>query len=270
MIDERWVNVSKVPLDKLKTIGFGALKGKSDINPQWRIKAMTETYGLCGIGWYHELAKNWTETAPNGAVMAFCLVNVYIKDNGEWSKPICGMGGNEIVSIAKGELKQSDEGWKMAYTDALGTALKSIGVASEIYEGNFDGSKYQKENTPATADKKEQTPETKKQTTELKGIELLKKILSAQPFNVKNNDHINNFIEDKDITDRIADMLIKSNEIGTVWNDYLLARMRSAIIEKINNNCDWLEKYNSVVIETMDQAKAFFKTIPENLPDLPF
>jgi hypothetical protein len=30
----------------------------------------------------------------------------------------------------------------MAYTDALGTALKYVGVASEIYEGNFDGSKY--------------------------------------------------------------------------------------------------------------------------------
>ena len=156
MIDEKWTAVSKVPVDKLKKIEFGALKGKSDINPQWRIKAMTEVYGLCGIGWYHELAKNWSETAPNGTVMAFCLVNVYIKVDGEWSKPICGMGGNEIVSIAKGDLKQSDEGWKMAYTDALGTALKSIGVASEIYEGNFDGSKYQKDNQPAT--KQNETP----------------------------------------------------------------------------------------------------------------
>lgn len=168
MIDKRWTQVSRVPVDKLKTIGFGALKGKSDINPQWRIKAMTETYGLCGIGWYHELNKNWTETAPNGSVMAFCLVNVYIKDNGEWSKPICGMGGNEIVSIAKGELKQSDEGWKMAYTDALGTALKSIGVASEIYEGNFDGSKYQKTDQPATTDKLEppkKEPEKPKEKT---------------------------------------------------------------------------------------------------------
>lgn len=149
-INENWTRVATVPPSKLKKIEFGALKGKSDINPQWRIKAMTEVYGLCGIGWYHELAKNWTETSPNGVMMAFCLVNVYIKVDGEWSRPICGMGGNELVSIAKGELKQSDEGWKMAYTDALGTALKSIGVASEIYEGNFDGSKYQNQNEPAT------------------------------------------------------------------------------------------------------------------------
>lgn len=162
MIDSKWTQVATVPPNKLKTIGFGALKGKSDINPQWRIKAMTEVYGLCGVGWYHELQKNWTETASNGVVMAFCLVNVYIKVDGEWSKPICGMGGNEIVSLSKGELRPSDEGWKMAYTDALGTALKSIGVASEIYEGNFDGSKYQKQNEPAT---KQTEPEQPKPPT---------------------------------------------------------------------------------------------------------
>lgn len=156
MIDKKWTAVATVPVDKLKKIEFGPLKGKSDINPQWRIKAMTEVYGLCGIGWYHELAERWTETAHNGVIMAFCKVNVYINiGGGEWSKPICGIGGNELVSIARGELKQSDEGWKMAYTDGLGTALKSIGVASEIYEGNFDGSKYQKQNQQATA----KTPE---------------------------------------------------------------------------------------------------------------
>jgi hypothetical protein len=166
-IDSKWTQVATVPPSKLKTISFGALKGKSDINPQWRIKAMTEVYGLCGIGWYHELQKNWTETAPNGTVMAFCLVNVYIKVDGEWSKPICGMGGNEIVSIAKEQLKQSDEGWKMAYTDALGTALKSIGVASEIYEGNFDGSKYQKQNESATTETKPKPTETQHQTPTL-------------------------------------------------------------------------------------------------------
>ena len=31
-----------VPKDALKTIEFGNLKGKSDINPQWRYEAMTK------------------------------------------------------------------------------------------------------------------------------------------------------------------------------------------------------------------------------------
>lgn len=80
--------------------------------------------------------------------MAFCLVAVYTISDGEKSAPIIGIGGNKIVSLANGEPRPNDEGWKMAYTDALGTALKSLGVASEIYEGNFDGSKYKTEPQP--------------------------------------------------------------------------------------------------------------------------
>jgi hypothetical protein len=143
MIDEQWVAVSRVPENRLKTIGFGNLKGKSDINPQWRIKAMTETYGMCGVGWYHELKQREVFECSNGEVIIFCDVNVYTKEDDGWSKPIVGSGGNKIVSKNKNGLVPNDEAWKMAYTDALGTALKSIGVASEIYEGNFDGSKYQ-------------------------------------------------------------------------------------------------------------------------------
>jgi hypothetical protein len=142
-ISSNWTRVCRVPNNFLKKIGFGALKGKSDISPQWRIKAMTEVYGMCGEGWYHECKSRWTERCDNGEMLVFCEVNVFTRDDGgEWSKPVVGFGGNKIIELAKGSPKPSDEGWKMAYTDALGTALKSIGVASEIYEGNFDGSKY--------------------------------------------------------------------------------------------------------------------------------
>jgi hypothetical protein len=189
MIDSKWTAVSVVPTNRLKRIEFGALKGKSDINPQWRIKAMTEVYGLCGIGWYHELKDKWESTAPNGTVMAFCLVNVYVNINGEWSKPVCGMGGNEIVSIAKGELKQSDEGWKMAYTDALGTALKSLGVASEIYEGNFDGSKYNKPmdatNQQAIDDAKSKNSNTEKSNISQQRESIKKEIGSMMEWLIK-------------------------------------------------------------------------------------
>lgn len=142
-IDEKWTKVSVVPKNYLKEIAFGALKGKSDISPQWRIKAMTEVYGMCGEGWYFEPKNRWKESGPNGETMVFYEVAVYTKlDDDTWSAPIYGVGGNTIVDLSKGNLKQNDEGYKMALTDALGTALKCLGVASEIYEGNFDGSKY--------------------------------------------------------------------------------------------------------------------------------
>ena len=55
---ENWNALSRVPPQHLKPISFGALKGKSDINPQWRYKAMTEIYGQCGEGWSHRLVSS--------------------------------------------------------------------------------------------------------------------------------------------------------------------------------------------------------------------
>ena len=46
-----------VPQGALKPIQAGRLKGKSDINPVWRIQAMTSVFGPCGIGWKYEIVK---------------------------------------------------------------------------------------------------------------------------------------------------------------------------------------------------------------------
>ena len=39
----------KVPDEAKKPIQAGRLKGMTDINPMWRIKKLTETFGPCGI-----------------------------------------------------------------------------------------------------------------------------------------------------------------------------------------------------------------------------
>lgn len=137
-----WNQVKQVPNNFLKTIQFGYLKGKSDINPQWRLMAMTQAFGMVGHGWSYRIINKWTETSPCGTVMAFVEVAVKTKHNGEWGEEFTGLGGSQIVELAKGNLKANDEGYKMALTDALGVAFKSIGVAADIYFGNYDGSKY--------------------------------------------------------------------------------------------------------------------------------
>ena len=43
--------VRKAPDNALKAIQAGRLKGKTDINPMWRIKALTEQFGPVGFGW---------------------------------------------------------------------------------------------------------------------------------------------------------------------------------------------------------------------------
>lgn len=122
----------KVPQEALKTIGAGRLKGMSDVNPMWRIKAMTEAFGPCGIGWKYEITKQWHETYGQ-EIKAFCNINLYIKVDGAWSEPIPGTGGSSFVAIESKGAFVSDECEKMALTDALSVSMKALGVAADVY-----------------------------------------------------------------------------------------------------------------------------------------
>lgn len=135
--------VRKVPSNALKQIGAGRLKGMSDVNPVWRILAMTDTFGICGVGWKYEITKQWTETYGN-EIKGFCNINMFIKVDGEWSDAIPGTGGASFVAMERNGAYVSDEVYKMALTDALSVAMKSIGVAADIYfsKGADLGTKY--------------------------------------------------------------------------------------------------------------------------------
>jgi len=142
-----WDKLKTPPPTALKPIMGGRLKGKSDINPQWRMQAMTEAFGPVGVGWTYTIDKLWTEPGTEGQVCAFALVTVKAKVDGEWSEPVPGVGGAMMIEKEKSGLYTSDEAFKMATTDGLSVALKAFGVAAEVYLGNLDGSKY---NRPAS------------------------------------------------------------------------------------------------------------------------
>lgn len=125
--------VREVPQTAQKTIQGGRLKGFTDINPMWRIKALTEQFGPCGVGWYLEIKQQWLESSANGEVTANVIIELYIKTEGEWSKPIVGIGGSKFVSNEKNGPTVSDECFKMALTDAISVACKSLGFGADIY-----------------------------------------------------------------------------------------------------------------------------------------
>lgn len=141
-------NLRQVPDDALKKIEFGNLKGKSDINPQWRYEAMTREFGTCGVGWKYEIVKTWTHDAPNDQVMVFVEVALYVKDGETWSSPIPGIGGDFLLEKDKNGLHGNDEAYKMATTDALGVAMKMLGVAADVYRGLANDSKYGRQQPP--------------------------------------------------------------------------------------------------------------------------
>ena len=137
-----WDAVARPPKEALKQISGGRLSGMTDIKPQWRYKAMTEQFGPCGIGWKYTITDRWSEVGSEGQILCFVNVDLFYKHNKEWSEAIPGSGGSMLVTKETRGLHTSDEGCKMALTDALGVAMGKIGVAAEIYMGNWTGSKY--------------------------------------------------------------------------------------------------------------------------------
>lgn len=127
-----------VPKEAQKSFDNGKFSG-TDINPMWRIKILTEQFGPCGIGWYTEVVNREMITASDGKTMcAFIGINLFIKIDGEWSKPIYGEGGNTFVAFVRPKQKEpylsiTDEAFKMAYTDAISNAAKALGCGADIW-----------------------------------------------------------------------------------------------------------------------------------------
>ena len=144
---KHWDKLKTVPPDALKPITAGRLKGKSDISPQWRLEAMTEEFGVCGIGWKYEIAKTWEHTSKDDQLMIFVEINLYIfnSEKNEWSSPIPGVGGDFALKKESSGMYANDECYKMALTDALGVAMKALGVAANVYRGITNDSKHGRE-----------------------------------------------------------------------------------------------------------------------------
>lgn len=141
---EIYDKIKETPQEARKPINAGRLKGKTDINPMWRIKRLTEIFGPCGIGWWYEIVDRWLEPAPNGDIKCFVTIDLYYEYQGKVSKPIPGTGGNSFLSHEKSGDYVSDECYKMALTDAISVACKALGMSADIYFAE-DRTKYTNE-----------------------------------------------------------------------------------------------------------------------------
>jgi hypothetical protein len=125
-----------VPNEAKKPINDGRLRGKTDINPVWRIKRLTEIFGPMGFGWKVEIVRKWLEQGDPDTVAAFVDLNLYVKDpeTGQWSEAIPGTGGSTFRrKESNGKNYIDDDAYKKAQTDALSVAAKYLGVAADVY-----------------------------------------------------------------------------------------------------------------------------------------
>lgn len=139
---ELYNSVCQPPQEALKPIQAGRLKGKTDINPMWRIKKLTEIFGPCGTGWnIQNVRYQYIPSEGTGEMICLCELELVVFTGGAWSAPIYGIGGNMLVAKEKNGLYADDDAPKKAYSDAIGTACKALGFAGNIYWEN-DPTKY--------------------------------------------------------------------------------------------------------------------------------
>ena len=138
---ELFKKFENTPDEAKKPIEAGRLKGFTDINPMWRFKRLTEVFGPVGIGWKFVITDKQIVPGADGVVSAFVDILLFYKHEGEWSEGIPGTGGSSFVAKEKNGLYTSDECFKMALSDAIGTACKALGMSADIYFSK-DRSKY--------------------------------------------------------------------------------------------------------------------------------
>lgn len=181
---EIYEKVRSVPDTAKKEIRGGRMSGKTDINPMWRIKKLTELFGPCGIGWYYKTIKQWMEPCGD-EIAAFVNIELFVKHNGEWSQPIFGTGGSMFAQKESKGIYVSDECFKMATTDAISVACKQLGIGADVY-WEKDKTKYDgKEEPIRQTGKEESAQQTKREKKTYPMNEERKRLLEEliQEFN---------------------------------------------------------------------------------------
>ena len=143
----------------------GGFRGTA-IKPMWANKRMTEYFGPCGIGWGMDKPE-FTLVEAAGEILVYCTLSMWWRkdaEDGVVSRgQVYGVGGDKVVSQvflkdAKGQKivdaekggyktypQTDDEAYKKAFTDAIGNAMKFVGVGADVHMGLFDDSKYVQE-----------------------------------------------------------------------------------------------------------------------------
>lgn len=121
----------------------GGFSGKS-VKPIYTDMKMTEMFGACGIGWGYTMPNFQLVNGPNGSVLVYCTLALWYvdPDSGKRSDPIPGVGGDFAVVKQQSGLRADDEAFKKATTDAIGNAMKHMGMSADIHMGQHDDDKY--------------------------------------------------------------------------------------------------------------------------------
>lgn len=209
----------------------GGFKGTA-IKPMWCNLRMTEFFGPCGIGWGMEKPTFETHQADK-EMLVFCTVGVWYLDKPDSSSRglVYGVGGDKYLVSQQNGLRASDEAFKAAYTDAIGNAMKFIGVAADVHMGLFDDNKYvqqmkeefRDDSTPAPQpssapqSRPTQTPNNGSRISEAQS----KRFFAMAKSGNKSNDDIRAYLLNVCHCERSLDIQRSQYEAACKWAEYI-------------------------------------------------
>jgi hypothetical protein len=129
------------------------------VKPIYNDERMTEAFGPCGIGWGIGKPEYTMVNSGDGAVIVYCVAEIWFMDGDKRSEPIYGVGGDFAVAKRSSGTFADDEAFKKAFTDAVGNAMKRLGMSADIHMGLFDDHKYVQERArEEAAEEREEAP----------------------------------------------------------------------------------------------------------------
>jgi hypothetical protein len=137
-----WNKLGKTDPDQTKAFQRGGGFKGTAIKPVYTEQKMTEVFGPCGTGWGFTEPRFELVTASEGQTAVYCWLSLWYVHNGVRSEPIPGVGGDFVVVKQRDGLRTNDEAFKAAFTDAIGNAMKHLGMSADVHMGLFDDSKY--------------------------------------------------------------------------------------------------------------------------------
>lgn len=172
-----WDSLTMTDPKHVKPITGKQYKGDSP-KPHYVIKRLTEAFGPIGIGWgYNVVDEHISSFAPDEHLHICRIAFWYVLD-GKKSEPFEQFGQTKIFysSSKEGSKPNFDEDApKKSLTDALVKCASYIGVAADIFMGQWNDSKYQEEVQREYGPTKETFDAFKKNIEEAKDNESLLK-----------------------------------------------------------------------------------------------
>lgn len=138
-----WDKLAKTDPDHTKKFQRAGGFSGTAVKPIYTELKMTEEFGPCGVGW--GISEPSFITVPTGdEVLVYCTVSIwYAVADGSRSAPVFGVGGDLAVKkFNNGKIAADDEAFKKAFTDAIGNAMKHLGMSADVHMGQHDDSKY--------------------------------------------------------------------------------------------------------------------------------